>query len=81
MPKVLEDELIHLFCLAVHINKKTNIYQTLKYESLEKVYVIIFVQVDTSKMGQTLRLNPCFNTVPIQLCFQITVHALVIIVI
>ena len=31
------------------------------------------IQGDTSKMGQTFRLNPCFNTVPTQLCFQITV--------
>ena len=30
------------------------------------------VQGDSSKMGQTLRLSPCFTTVPLQIFFQIT---------
>ena len=29
------------------------------------------VQGDSSKMGQTLRLKPCFNTVPSQLFFKL----------
>ena len=39
---------------------------------IEKKCQIFNLQGDSSKMGQTLRLNPCFNTVPTQLCFQIT---------
>ena len=39
----------------------------------DKTKIVIFLQGDTSKMGQTLRLTPCFNTVPTQPCFQITV--------
>ena len=43
----------------------------LTYVLVENALSRVYLQGDTSKMGQTLRLNPCFNTVPTQLCFQI----------
>ena len=43
-----------------------------KQNELPRAAHIFTVQGDTSKMGRTLRSNPCFNTVPLQLYFQIT---------
>ena len=49
---------------------KVSTYSILEYNQVKD---LILLQGDSSKMGQTLRLKPWFNTVPTQLCFQITV--------